>query len=169
MSVSLLNLANIFSFQNKSNFFEKWVIPCLFFVYFRLFKQTNITIFTTNKCEKMSIQYTTALGFEPMTNESNFWPFSRTDGIDHPVWDQREGLDVASGQEATGADWPGDERRPGKRSFRLVAGRCKWTAVSQEIENFLPLCRNATVHCRSQQICSVVWTSLKFKWFSRWL
>ena len=28
--------------------------------------QTNITIVTTNKCEKMSIQYT-VLGFEPTT------------------------------------------------------------------------------------------------------
>ena len=33
---------------------------------FNLFSpfQTNITIFKTNKCEKMSIQYT-VLGFEP--------------------------------------------------------------------------------------------------------
>ena len=35
---------------------------------FRLFSsfQTNITILTTNKCEKMSIQYA-VLGFEPTT------------------------------------------------------------------------------------------------------
>ena len=35
---------------------------------FRLFSSfhTNVRIFTTNKCEKMSIQYM-VLGFEPMT------------------------------------------------------------------------------------------------------
>ena len=37
--------------------FFKWAIPGLFFVYFCYF-QINITIFTTNICEKMSIQYT---------------------------------------------------------------------------------------------------------------
>ena len=46
-------------------FFKKWANPGLFFVYFWSF-QTNITIFTTNICEKMSIQYT-VLGFEPTT------------------------------------------------------------------------------------------------------
>ena len=40
-------------------------IPASFCVYFRSF-QTNITIFSTNICEKMSIQYT-VLGFEPTT------------------------------------------------------------------------------------------------------
>ena len=35
----------------------KWAIPGLFFIYFRLFKQT------TNICDKMSILYT-VLGFE---------------------------------------------------------------------------------------------------------
>ena len=46
-------------------FFKKWANLGLFFVYFRSF-QTNITIFTTNICEKMSIQYTVP-GFEPTT------------------------------------------------------------------------------------------------------
>ena len=39
--------------------------PGPFFIYFRLF-QTNITSFTTNYYEKMSIQYT-VLGFEHTT------------------------------------------------------------------------------------------------------
>ena len=39
--------------------------PASFSFIFSLF-QTNKTKFTTNQCEKMSIQYT-ALGFEPMT------------------------------------------------------------------------------------------------------
>ena len=43
--------------------------PRPLFVYFRSFPENN-TIFTTNQCEKMSIQYQcTAPGFEPMT----FW------------------------------------------------------------------------------------------------
>ena len=46
-------------------FLKKWANPSLFFVYFRSF-QTSITIFTTNICEKMSIQYM-VLGFEPTT------------------------------------------------------------------------------------------------------
>ena len=45
--------------------FFKWASPGLFFVYFRSF-QSNNTIFTTNICEKMSIQYM-VLGFEPTT------------------------------------------------------------------------------------------------------
>ena len=44
-----------------ASFFKKWANPGLFFVYFRSF-QINNTIFTTNQCEKMSIQYP-ALGF----------------------------------------------------------------------------------------------------------
>ena len=40
--------------------------PRIFFVYFRSFKTNIITIFTTNMCEKMSIQ-NMVLGFEPMT------------------------------------------------------------------------------------------------------
>ena len=47
--------------------FFKWANPGLFFTYFRLFK--HITIFTTNKCEKMSVQYTVP-GFEVMTFET---------------------------------------------------------------------------------------------------
>ena len=46
-------------------FFKKWANPGLFFVYFRSF-QINNAIFTTNQCEKMSLQYT-ALGFQPAT------------------------------------------------------------------------------------------------------
>ena len=44
----------------------KWANPGLFFIYFWSF-QTNNTNFTTNKSEKMSIQYT-APGFEPTTS-----------------------------------------------------------------------------------------------------
>ena len=36
---------------NVQCFFKKWANPGLFFVYFRLFKQT-LQFFTTNKCEK---------------------------------------------------------------------------------------------------------------------
>ena len=43
----------------------KWVIPSLFSILFSSF-QTNTTIFTTNICAKMSIQYM-VLGFEPTT------------------------------------------------------------------------------------------------------
>ena len=45
--------------------FKKWANPGLFFYLFSSF-QTHITIFTTNKCEKMSIHYT-VLGFELTT------------------------------------------------------------------------------------------------------
>ena len=38
----------------------------------------------------------------------------------------------------------------------LVTANLRWTAASQEIENFLSPCKNATVFCRSQQIHSVV-------------
>ena len=40
-------------------FLKKWANPGLFFIF-----QANNTIFSTNQCEKMSIQYT-APGFEP--------------------------------------------------------------------------------------------------------
>ena len=43
-------------------------MPSLFFIYFWSF-QTQIAFFTTNQCEKMSIQYT-ALGFEPTTYQT---------------------------------------------------------------------------------------------------
>ena len=46
-------------------FLKKWAILCLFFIYFQSF-QNNITIFTTNICAKMSIQYPVP-GFELMT------------------------------------------------------------------------------------------------------
>ena len=42
-------------------------IPGLFWTYFRSFSQSNITIFTTIKCEEMSIQYPVQ-GFEPTTS-----------------------------------------------------------------------------------------------------
>ena len=45
------------SIDRSMIFFKKWANPGLFFVYLRSF-QANITIFTTNICEKMSIQYT---------------------------------------------------------------------------------------------------------------
>ena len=45
--------------------FFKWAIIGPLFRLFSSF-QTNISILTTNKCEKMSIQYT-LLGFIPMT------------------------------------------------------------------------------------------------------
>ena len=50
--------------------FFKWANPGLFFVYFQSF-QTNNTIFTTNICEKMYIQYTVP-GFKPTTFEANY-------------------------------------------------------------------------------------------------
>ena len=46
-------------------FFKKWANPHLFLIYFRLF-QTQITIITGNKSEKLSIQYTVP-GFELTT------------------------------------------------------------------------------------------------------
>ena len=51
--------------RSTESFFLKWANLGLFFAYFRSF-QTNTTIFTTNICEKMSIQYT-APGFKPTT------------------------------------------------------------------------------------------------------
>ena len=47
-------------------FLKKWANPGLFFVYFWSFQTNTITIFTTNTCEKMSIQYM-VLEFEPTT------------------------------------------------------------------------------------------------------
>ena len=49
----------------RDDIFFKWANHGLFFVYFRSF-QTNNTIFTTNICEKMSIQYPVP-GIEPTT------------------------------------------------------------------------------------------------------
>ena len=40
--------------------------PDLFFVYFWSFQTKSLQFFTTNQCEKMSVQYT-ALGFKPTT------------------------------------------------------------------------------------------------------
>ena len=48
----------------KHKCFFKWANNDLFFIYFVFSK--NITIFASNKCEKMSIQYK-VLGFEPTT------------------------------------------------------------------------------------------------------
>ena len=53
-------------FAKKLFFIKKWANPGLFFVYFWSFQANIITIFTTNICEKMSIQYTVQ-GFEPTT------------------------------------------------------------------------------------------------------
>ena len=62
----------LINLEQKKRVFKKWANPGLFVIYFRSF-QTNITnflqkkqIFTTNICEKISIQYT-VLGFEPTT------------------------------------------------------------------------------------------------------
>ena len=52
--------------SNSGFFLKKWAIPGLFFVYFWSFSHKHEYNFTTNQCEKMSIQYTT-LGFEPTT------------------------------------------------------------------------------------------------------
>ena len=41
-----------FAQVGRRYFFKKLAIPGLFFVYFRLFKQTLLQFFTTNKCEK---------------------------------------------------------------------------------------------------------------------
>ena len=54
--------------RNLTFCIKKWANPGLFFIYFRSF-QTNITIFTTNICGKMSIQYMVQ-GSEPTTCES---------------------------------------------------------------------------------------------------
>ena len=44
----------------------KWVIPSLFFIYFRSFLTNANIIFTANQCEQMLIEYT-VLRFEPLT------------------------------------------------------------------------------------------------------
>ena len=54
-------------FESKlSKTFYKLANPASFIVYFRSFQANIITIFTTNMCEKMSIQYIVP-GFEPTT------------------------------------------------------------------------------------------------------
>ena len=76
----ILNVSVLCAILFKSSLAEKYwkamivLVPLFFFKMgqprplFHLFSsfQTHITIFTTNKCEKMSIQYT-VLGFEPTT------------------------------------------------------------------------------------------------------
>ena len=47
-------------------FLKKWANSGHFFIYFWSFPTNIITIFTTNICDKMLIQYMTP-GFEPMT------------------------------------------------------------------------------------------------------
>ena len=59
---------NLSGGQCHKLFLKKVPTPGLFFVYFWSF-QTNSTSFTTNQCEKLSIQYT-ALGFEPTTSQT---------------------------------------------------------------------------------------------------
>ena len=50
---------------SKLLLFKKWANPGLFFIYFRPSEET-LQFFTTNKCEKISIQYTVP-GFELTT------------------------------------------------------------------------------------------------------
>ena len=58
---------DLFQPQRVENvYFFKWANPGLCFVYFWSFQTNIITIFTTNICEKMSIQCMVP-GFEPMT------------------------------------------------------------------------------------------------------
>ena len=61
------------------NLFKKWAESGLFFIYFRSF-QTHITIFATNKCEKMAIQYT-GPGFELTTLERESPPITTRPGL----------------------------------------------------------------------------------------
>ena len=49
-----------------NNFLKNWAILCLFFVYFRLFKQSLQFLQQINVKNVMTIQHT-ALGFEPTT------------------------------------------------------------------------------------------------------
>ena len=49
--------------SEKEHFFKKGASPGLFLVYFWSYQTNIITIFTTNVCEKISIQYTVP-GFE---------------------------------------------------------------------------------------------------------
>ena len=62
------NCANSFVVIVKHCFF-KWANPACFSFIFGLFQTNIITIFTTNKCEKMSTQYT-APGFKPTTSRT---------------------------------------------------------------------------------------------------
>ena len=55
--------------SEKEHFFKKGASPGLFLVYFWSYQTNIITIFTTNVCEKISIQYTVP-GFEPSECES---------------------------------------------------------------------------------------------------
>ena len=57
----------LFIFSITVFFLKKWAIPCLFSFIFGHFKQA-LQFFTTNRCKKISIQYT-APGFKPTT----FW------------------------------------------------------------------------------------------------
>ena len=50
----------------KGFFLKKWDNPGLFFISFWSFQTNIITIFTTNQCEQISIQYA-APGYEPTT------------------------------------------------------------------------------------------------------
>ena len=59
-------LRECFERSFNSFFFKNGPNPASFIIYFWSFQTNIITIFTTNICEKMSIQYTVP-GFEPMT------------------------------------------------------------------------------------------------------
>ena len=65
----------------NGTYIKKWANPGLFFFYFRSF-QTNITIFTTNIFEKMSIQYTVPGPLEreslPITTRPGLPPMAHT-------------------------------------------------------------------------------------------
>ena len=52
-------------------FLKKWANPGLFLIYFRSFQTNIITIFTTNICQKESIQYQVP-GFEPTPHSHNY-------------------------------------------------------------------------------------------------
>ena len=50
-----------------------------------------------------------------------------------------------------------------KGPFRTATAACIWRSgirSSRALENFLSLCRNATISSRPQHICSLMWTSL---------
>ena len=70
------------------SFFKKWSNLGLFFIYFRYF-QTNNTIFTTNQCAKMSIQYT-ALGFDPQPFELESSPITTRPGLFYESFERKE-------------------------------------------------------------------------------
>ena len=61
-------------------FLKKWANPGLFFVYFESF-QTNNTIFTINKCEKMSCPSTIWRNSNPRSSEHESPPITTRPGL----------------------------------------------------------------------------------------